>query len=685
MTLKKQLLLVSLLTLMLPWAGIEFIRETESALRSVQQQMLAGTARAHALNMAEHSEEFPTTNGAWSTDDQLYLHELARQPAIDGYFDDWLLDKSSLRSLRGPNGPIKFAIASYGGAVFLYVEVSDQNVIYATAKTMIVDDGPAYADRVMLASNSPPYRDETFIFAAEAPGPMLSYRLDQNDVDPKPKPEPAIAARWQDVPGRGYNLEARIPASLLGTNLGVIVSNTDDASQRATRSQSYYGTLPPGVAKLSPELGAIAGSIVQSGTRLLVTDAAGWRIAAEGELSGDPATSIGSTWSRRVYDMLVESGKASAFAEPDPQGREKQPYIGAALNGQEAASWFRSDDSGRAIVAVAAPIKRNDEVLGVLVLQQGTDAILSLANASLARLISVTLIATLLVAGILLGYATWLSRRIRHLSLATYEALDNDDLHSALPSALAHDEIGDLSRNLSSVLHQLGDYNEYLRTLASKLSHELRTPLAIVTSSLENLDHEPLNKSSAEYTARAREGADRLRRILTAMSEASRVEELMSSIEIEQFDLRTVLDSTTAAYRDVYPERKFEFKCTSQDTVTTGSPELIIQMLDKLVDNAVDFSSAADTIEIGLLNSGIDLQLRVMNPGPALPERMRTQLFDSLVSVRSGDGNRHLGLGLYIARLIAEGHGGSIEAQDVSDGVAFVVHLPRRGNAQDSA
>jgi signal transduction histidine kinase len=108
-------------------------------------------------------------------------------------------------------------------------------------------------------------------------------------------------------------------------------------------------------------------------------------------------------------------------------------------------------------------------------------------------------------------------------------------------------------------------------------------------------------------------------------------------------------------------------------------------MLDKLVDNAVDFSSAADTIEIGLMNSGIDLQLRVMNPGPALPERMRTQLFDSLVSVRSGDSDRHLGLGLYIARLIAEGHGGNIVAQDVSDGVAFVVHLPHQGGAQDSA
>jgi len=171
------------------------------------------------------------------------------------------------------------------------------------------------------------------------------------------------------------------------------------------------------------------------------------------------------------------------------------------------------------IIAVATPIIFNNEILGSLALQQGTDAILSLTNEGLVRLINLTLVATLLVAGTLLGYASWLSRRIRHLSVAARGALENETLRSALPSALAADEIGDLSRSFSHVLRQLGDYNAYLRSLASKLSHELRTPLAIVTSSLENLEQESLNESSTAYTARAREGADRLRHILSAMAE----------------------------------------------------------------------------------------------------------------------------------------------------------------------
>jgi len=322
----------------------------------------------------------------------------------------------------------------------------------------------------------------------------------------------------------------------------------------------------------------------------------------------------------------------------------------------------------------------DDAVIGALVLQNGTDAILSSTNAGLARLINLTLIATVLVAGVLVAYATWLSRRIRHLSIAAEGALENETLHIALPSALAVDEIGDLSRSFSNVLKQLGDYNNYLRTLASKLSHELRTPLAIVTSSLENLEQEALNEASSDYTTRALEGANRLRRILSAMSEASRVEEVMKHAELKSFDLHKMLQSTVEAYRDVYTERNIIFTSKLISAPILGSPELLIQMLDKLIDNAVDFSASRDTIEVRLSSHKKILSLSVTNPGPALPESMRMQLFDSMVSMREGESSRHLGLGLYIAKLIVEGHSGSIRAKNVNDGVMFEVSLSNQNS-----
>jgi dedicated sortase system histidine kinase len=672
MNLKRQLLLVSLLTLMLPWAGCEFIRETESALRDGQQQMLAATARALANTMRQYGEEFPLVDDAFDTSDQLYIHTLELRPNIDGYFDDWSLDAKSLRSIRGVDGAIQIALGAFGETIYLYVDVPDRNVIYTTSRSMILDEGSQYADRVSLISSNPPYLEETMEFTAEAPGRILSYKKNAYGF----APEPAVSAHWQDTPG-GYRLEARIPSALLGTNLGVVIHNTDDATRPGTRSSSFSAATPGPAARRSSEITAIAAGLVQPDMRLLVTDASGWRIASAGKLNNRSAARTRLGVARRIYDLLVESGKEAVFAEPDPLGREQQAYVSAALQGREMGSWFRSDETGKAIVAVAAPVVEDDKTIGAVILQQGTEAILSLSNEGLARLINVTLIATLVVGGTLLGYATWLSRRIRHLSVAAEAALDNEDLQSALPSALAEDEIGDLSRSFSSVLQQLGDYNDYLRSLASKLSHELRTPLAIVTSSLENLEHENLSEAGKGYTERARDGAERLRRILSAMSEARRVEELMSNVEPESFDFRKALASTVDAYCDAYTDRSFIFDCDLLDAQMHGSPELLIQMLDKLVDNAVGFSDKGDTITIGLTEADDHFQLSVSNPGPPLPERMRTQMFDSMVSVRPGDSDRHLGLGLYIARLVVVGHGGSISADNIDGGVVMQVRLPR--------
>ena len=307
---------------------------------------------------------------------------------------------------------------------------------------------------------------------------------------------------------------------------------------------------------------------------------------------------------------------------------------------------------------------------------QGTDAILSLTNKALGQLISFTLIATLGVALILLGYASWLSLRIRRLSTAAERALDEGTTQLPLPSARANDEIGDLSRGFSHVLQQLGDYNEYLRTLAGKLSHELRTPLTIVNSSLENLEHEALSDDARQYTARARDGAARLQKILSAMSEANRVEELMENVEPEPIDIHSALKTATAVYADTWPDRRFRFDAQITSAPFSGSPEMIMQMLDKLVDNAIGFSGKQDEIVIALNADGETYQLSVSNPGAPLPDRMRSQLFDSMVSVREGSGNEHLGLGLYVAKLIAEGHGGTIRAGNTQNGVVFHVYLP---------
>jgi signal transduction histidine kinase len=219
-----------------------------------------------------------------------------------------------------------------------------------------------------------------------------------------------------------------------------------------------------------------------------------------------------------------------------------------------------------------------------------------------------------------------------------------------------------------------------LRTLASKLSHELRTPLAVVTTSLDNLEHEVKAPGAGEYLKRLRHGTERLDGILAAMSEATELEQAIRETTAQPFDLAAVVASCCAAYRDVYPKREIVFRGAVEAATVVGSGELVAQLLDKLVDNAVSFSPESSRIDVALAVAGNAFVLSVANRGPPLPAKMRGRLFDSLVSIREErDGRPHLGLGLHIVALVAEYHGGRCEADDLPDGtgVVFRVWFPR--------
>ena len=669
MNLRRQLLLVSLLTLILPWAGVQFIRETESALREGQQQMLGGTAQAIADSLSQFPYELISEDQG-SPGNRIYAHPLQNAPLVDGYANDWTVPDGSMVNLRGKDGMIRYVAGIHRQHWFLFVEVPDKSVVYRNAAR----NSRRY-DYVALTSIGAGGERVSYRFGAEAPGDLVPISVSAGGSFD----ETRIAGFWRDT-AIGYQLEIRLPRNLAGPRLGISVINMDNETESGVESRTWEGRNPGSIVAMSPVLQSVVSGYVQPGLRLIVTDKDGWRLAQAGNISASGGSgqesATPSGWLRIVYNLVLEPGAEAALAEPSPTGREQQSYVSEALDGRATTRWFRSPETGRAVVSVAQPVWSGTVQTGAVILQQGTDAILSLTNQALARLIILTLVATLVVAAVLIGYASWLSLRIRNLSSAAERALDDKRLKSALPSALAGDEVGDLSRSFSSVLRQLGNYNDYLQSLASKLSHELRTPLTIVRSSLENLEHENLSAEAVEYTERAKEGAERLQQILNAMSEANRTEALIENIEPEPFDLAQLLQSTVAAYADAWPERKFDFDNRASQSVIVGSPELITQMLDKLVDNAVDFSAEGDRILVTLESDANNLLLAVDNPGPPLPEDMQAELFRSMVSVRRGDPGKHLGLGLYIVRLIAEGHNGSVEATNTDGGVSFRVQLP---------
>ena len=356
-------------------------------------------------------------------------------------------------------------------------------------------------------------------------------------------------------------------------------------------------------------------------------------------------------------------------------GRE----ISGALQGTPGSRLRNTPDGKAVVISAAHPIWIGDEVAGAVVVEETTNPILSVRSQALERLLLVTLAVFAVAAAVLLGFATRISTRIRRLRDEAETAIDARGRLAHLVTAQnAGDEIGDLSRSFSAMLGKLSQHHAYLESMASRLSHELRTPIAVVRSSLENLKLAPAD--ARVYIDRADEGLRRLGTILTRMSEATRLEQGLDSVERERFDLAEVVSGCVEGYRLAYPAQPFVLELPPEKMFTQGSPDLAAQLMDKLVANAVDFSAESaergEPVRISLALAGGCAELCVENRGPLLPEAMRDKLFQSMVSVRrereGKSSEPHLGLGLYVARLIAEFHGGAISAENLAsgDGVA---------------
>jgi signal transduction histidine kinase len=302
---------------------------------------------------------------------------------------------------------------------------------------------------------------------------------------------------------------------------------------------------------------------------------------------------------------------------------------------------------------------------------------------ALAELFTTTLIVFCGAGLLLFLFADRISRRLRRLRDEAEGAIDEHGrVVGQVTGSGGGDEIGDLGRSFSDLMERLRQYNHYLEQLARRLSHELRTPLAVIRSSLDTLAMG--GDESEKYLGRAQEGLSRLETVIVRMSEATRLEEAMQSAERERFDLDRMLAASVEGYRQTWPEAPIIYAGPGEACVLYGVPDLIAQLLDKLVANARDFATPGSVITVRLERTNSKAVLQVLNHGPPLPDAMKGKLFESMVSLRgSGKSAKpHLGLGLYIVRLIAEYHGAKAQAENQAgeQGVTVRVTFPLKSS-----
>lgn len=676
MSLRIQLLALAVLTLALPWAGYRYVQELEGALRDGLEQALLASASTIATALADVPLVARRAASATSAQNTIYAHPLTAAPALDGYRNDWTLAEAAARSLGDGS---RYWVGIHERSVYLFIDVSDESLVYQSTPT----ERP-FGDRALILPQGP--GADWLLLHTLSPGTLRPQRTSAPEFIPSGRYETRVAAYWRETDA-GYALEIRMPVELVGGRLGVALVDVDAGTAgydvALESSWSIDTSLPEAFLIRPPALAALGRQFEQPAKRLRIVDSEGWVLFDGGAI--DPLSQgIGGTpasIAEQFLSLILARGDPPYSELENPPGYLGDPALRDALRGPGTIEWYARGTEASAVLVAIAPIATDAGVGGAVILEQSSDAILTLTNEALVELMTFTLGASLLVALGLLSYATYLSFRVRSLARAADTALGpKGEIEPKLPGRRARDEIGDLSRSFGSLLARLRDHTRYLTTLKGKLAHELRTPLAVVSTSLDNLEREPHDRNLEPYIGRLREGADRLDSILAAMSEATVLEQAVTSMSREPFELDAVVRGCIEAYADVYRGRKFDYESDAGAATVLGSADLIAQMLDKLVDNAVSFSAPDTTISIRLEAAGEKLVISVANKGPTLPDAMRTSLFDSLVSVREREDHKgHLGLGLYVVALIAEFHRGTVDARDLpnGNGVVFVVTLPR--------
>ncbi|MDB6088062.1 MAG: Histidine kinase [Gammaproteobacteria bacterium] len=653
MSLRLKLLLLGLATLVLPWGGCRYAREMESALREGEENSLQAVAQTIAASLQGRGDllyrEGKTHDVVQAGPYDLKPIVLSAQPFLDGYAGEWPHAPSAWAWFA--KGRHRFGILTgvFERTLYLQLDVQDEHLVFDTAGANPLESGAA-GDRVWLGMQDADGLERQFFIAATGPGSVTARHIETGEYGQQQAvDEPRIVGAWQPSP-QGYRLELRVPLSMIGRRFGVLI---DDRDARGATPVSY-GTLNSDdlhtVGRLivaAPELTGYLAQFMQPGLRLSVTTPGGLTLARADALA-------------QVTELGPERGILARFYRR-----------------------FVDRPGERKLIESAAPIYDRDhrDIIGDLQVTQTADRWLGLRDRALTQMLNFTLITSAVAVMAMFAFAARLAVRLSRLRRASESALTREGLVTTFPETAAPDELGDVARGFSTLLGRLNEYTGYLRTLAGKLAHEIRTPLTIVRSSLENLESEEVPVTARVYLERARQGSERLNAILIAMGAATRVEEAIGNSERSRFDLVPVIASAADAYRAAFPQRGFAIELPHEPVMIDGAPDLIVQMLDKLIDNAVDFSPPAATLTIRLDLEPHAAVLEVDNPGPPLAPETQARLFESLWQSRGGDsdGRPHFGLGLYIVRLIAEFHGGSASAANLpgAAGARFSVRLGR--------
>ena len=645
----------SIFLVTLPLLGYYFIDKIERSLLQGQEEVQSMTASALATVVKGYTDLFDVE------EDAIYVYPKKQNISIDGYIiedEDWYQLKDKFTVYQG--GYLSVLLTEDARYIYAYLKVKDQDIVYRNPRYISLDS----SDHVRLEYLDKNNQRQRLVMLTEGQGNISVYEVgDDWKAWKDGRHISAVYGVWRET-SEGYDLELRFPSDWLGSERRLSISVVDVFGENERYPDTIVSTQLLGNEILNPLLfhsrrisDAIA-SLKDSSSQICVIDKF-----------------------RRVRAVI--GGQQMNGSLCQATDKVSKALVENVLRGKEQLEKISKDDE--VLIVAAHPVFDGSDTIGAVLVSSSSKQILSRQRITLNEIVLATAGMFALVFTSLLIFSSWLAYRINRLKKQAASLVDDSGRfidNIDLPDSHHHDEIGDLSRSFSALLDRLNDYTRFLETVPRMLRHEILNPVNTISMSLQSLQGKsgPSENNATGDITTAGNAIEQLQLIVSSLTEAANIDDALIQDETETFDIAALLDEYVSNSQRKHDRAHLLYHGISQGVFVEGNDIRMVQLLDKIKDNALDFSFPETGIVFELDISEDDCAvIYIKNEGESIPQQQLDMLFQGMVSQRSvKTGTPHLGIGLYVAHKIAQFHQGQLKIANRRDkqGVEVVLVLP---------
>jgi two-component system, OmpR family, sensor histidine kinase ChvG len=390
----------------------------------------------------------------------------------------------------------------------------------------------------------------------------------------------------------------------------------------------------------------------------------------------------------------LNRGDLPLYREPGPENGNGYREVADALKGQKR-SMVRVNERGEVIVSVAVPVQRSRAIHGALMLSTQGDDIDQMVTAERLAILKVGGVASAVMIMLSLLLASTIAGPVRRLADSAERVRRRIRTRVEIPDfTRRRDEIGHLSGALRDMTDALYNRIEAIEMFAADVAHELKNPLTSLRSAVETLPLARNENSRARLLAVIEHDVKRLDRLISDISDASRLDAELQRQDMTSVDLRRLLTALTTVANEtrrsnnIAVEVRFEGRSSNDTFSVPGHDSRLGQVISNLLSNAQSFSEAGGKVRIVCRRVRSEIEIVIDDDGPGIREDALERIFERFYTDRPHQGfGQNSGLGLSISKQIIEAHGGRIwaenrggpagaDGQATVAGARFVVRLP---------